>query len=58
MTLWEPGDPAIEPAADPPDDTWSVTGLGAAIRDSLASRFPGQVWVRGEIRTERRALTI
>jgi len=54
VTLWEPGDPAIEPAADAPDDTWSVTGLGVAIRDSVASRFPGQVWVRGEIRNLRK----
>jgi exodeoxyribonuclease VII large subunit len=54
VTLWEPGDPAIEPAAGPDDDTWSVAGLGAAIRDAVASRFPAQVWVRGEIRNLRK----
>ncbi len=61
MTLWEPGDPDVEPveadegSADQQATTWRVGELGAAVRSALQERFPGQVWVRGEIRNLRAA---
>lgn len=54
--MWDPGDPGIEgPVGDPSElvPTWSVAELGRALRLALADRFPGEVWVRGEIRNLR-----
>ena len=31
------------------DDTWSVSGLAAAIEGTIQRAFPAEVWVRGEI---------
>lgn len=57
MTLWDPGDPGIEETAEkPPAElvaTWTVAELGRALRLALSSRFPEEVWVRGEIRNLR-----
>ena len=32
-----------------PDGTWSVSGLAAAIGETIQQAFPSEVWVRGEI---------
>lgn len=58
MTLWDAGDPRIEGRAtdeDPTDDdsTWTVAELGAAIGAGLQAVFPGEIWLRGEIRSLR-----
>lgn len=57
MSLWDAGDPLIEggaavedPTAEP---TWTVAELGAAIGTGLRAVFPGEIWLRGEIRSLR-----
>lgn len=32
-----------------PDGTWSVSGLAAAVGETIQRAFPSEVWVRGEI---------
>ena len=68
MTLWEPGDPAVEggtPRAgdvagddaatepDSPEVTWTVAELGTAISGALGDAFADELWLRGEIRSLR-----
>ncbi len=54
MTLWEPGDPAVEPPEAPSEQTWTVAEVGGAILAGLRKAFPGEIWVRGEIRGYRK----
>ncbi|WP_419933437.1 exodeoxyribonuclease VII large subunit [Candidatus Poriferisodalis sp.] len=35
--------------AGQPDGTWSVSGLAAAVGETIQRAFPSEVWVRGEI---------
>ena len=61
MTLWEPGDPAVEgPDPDstagptePPVATWTVAEVGGAVAEGLRVAFPDEIWLRGEIRSLR-----
>lgn len=55
MSLWEPGDPRIERVDPDVEETWSVAELGDAIGGSLRASFPGEIWLRGEIRSLRAA---
>lgn len=54
MTLWEAGDPQVEGGQDPIEATLTVAEFGAAVNRSLTRTFPGELWVRGEIRGLRR----
>lgn len=61
MTLWEPGDPAVEgpdrdstaDSSEPPATTWTVAEVGGAVAAGLRIAFPDEIWLRGEIRSLR-----
>lgn len=57
MTLWdsvdETGETSVDTADAPPVATWSVSELGAAIKRALGHAAPGDIWIRGEIRSCR-----
>jgi len=42
-------DAAAGDAAGQPNGTWSVSGLAAAVGETIQRAFPSEVWVRGEI---------
>ncbi len=57
MTLWDAfdsmDDETIDTAASPVATTWSVSELGSAIKQALSHAAPGDIWIRGEIRSCR-----